>query len=82
MKIEQYEKANKIINKIKDYNEFLEVFVPGNSISLFASRIAPFIGCGQKCKSINVYSEPELAKIIRSYIENQVKELEKQLEEL
>lgn len=81
MKMEQYEKAKQILDKIEYKKEFLKYFNSGgcNSITAYKSSGCCVYDCA---KSISLSSEPELAEIIRSYIDNQVNELEKQLEEL
>lgn len=81
MKIEDFDKAKIILYKIKEKKEFLEYFDCGysNSINSYKQNTGCFFNAS---RSIRLSSEPELAKIIRSYIENQIKELEKQLEKL
>lgn len=83
MTMEQLEKAVEIGNKITKGKLNIEKIDKSKKM-VIAVVVEEYDGLQyvDRNKELEISQDGELAKIIRSYIENQVAELEKQLEEL
>lgn len=85
MTIEQYEKANKIVGKIKKLKEFKTVLCQCSTgiiivaESLYYPNDRAFI---EKESRLPLGDFPDLQDFISGYLSDKITELEKQLEEL
>lgn len=78
MTIEQLEKANAIQKEIKKKKDFLKAFDDPCTNCIKACMY----DCGFREETIYLENEKALSDFIRSYVCDQIAELEKQLEEL
>lgn len=82
MKLEKFEEAKKIIDEINESKNFLEYFNTKNYAKIYAAEQCGCCTTPYSSATLVISDDPELSKIIRLYIENKIKDLEKQLEEL
>lgn len=82
MKLEKFEEAKKIMDEINGKKKFLKYFTPKNHIKIYAAEKCGCCTTPYYSATIDLSNEPELSLKIRSYIENQINDLEKQLEDL
>lgn len=79
MTIDQFKKANKIYNELKERKDFLKAFDSPYSNEVRAHN---FDGHVETTRNLLLENDKNLSDFIRGYISDQIAELEKQLEEI
>lgn len=79
MTIEKLEKANEIYKKLKEKKDFLKAFDSPFSNSI---RACDYDGNRDNSQVLLLENDKNLSDFIRSYISDQITELEKQLEDI
>lgn len=85
MTIEQLERANEIMEKIKKYEAFRKAFLCSSEPNIILAKyvIYPPIGDAvYKESRIGLNDSPDLQDFISGYFSDKITELKKQLEEL
>ena len=85
MTIEQLDKANEILGKIKKLNDFVMAFSRSSATNLIVAKYLYYPVDGahiEQESNLSLRDFPDLQGFISGYISDKITELEKQLEEL